>query len=60
MIAEALEKMTEQQQTAFRLVKIEGMSLEEAAKQTDSSIAAMKTRTHRAYKIFKRAVMEMR
>lgn len=59
MMAYALEQMTEEQRVAFVLAKIEGLSLEEADKQTGSSIAAIKTRAHRAYKVFKQAVMEM-
>ena len=60
MIGEALARMTEEQRTAFRLVKIDGMSLQDAARETGSSLSAVKSRAHRAYEIFKNAVEETR
>jgi RNA polymerase sigma-70 factor (ECF subfamily) len=60
MMGEALAKMTEEQRTAFRLVKMDGLTLREAARETGSSVSAVKSRAHRAYEIFRNAVKEMR
>ncbi len=49
-IDDELARMPESQRTAFELLKLEGLSLQEAADCLGISVTAVKLRAHRAYK----------
>lgn len=51
----ALSKLPEQAARILRLQFIEGLSQEEIAKREGTSVSAVKTRVHRAKKLFKQA-----
>lgn len=53
---EALEQLTAEQQEALRLMKIDGLSVEAAAKRVGVSQGNMKVRIHRALKALKRSL----
>jgi RNA polymerase sigma-70 factor, ECF subfamily len=57
-IQRRLDSLPETQRTAFRLVKQEGLSLKRAAKVLGTSVAAVKLRTHRAYRALRAALRE--
>jgi RNA polymerase sigma-70 factor (ECF subfamily) len=48
-IAELLKKLPASQQEAVLLLKFSGLSLEEVARATGTSIGAVKQKAHRAY-----------
>jgi RNA polymerase sigma-70 factor (ECF subfamily) len=48
-LADALEKLPENQRVAFELIKQEGLSVAEAAEALGTTVAAVKLRAHRAY-----------
>jgi RNA polymerase sigma factor (sigma-70 family) len=50
MVREAVERLTVGQRDAVRMLKLEEMSLEEAAAASGMSVAALKVATHRAMK----------
>ena len=52
-LREAIESLSPGQRTAIRLLKLEEMSLIEAAKASGMSVAALKVATHRALKILR-------
>lgn len=49
-VAQLLNKLPEAQRVAIELTKLEGLSIEEAAQQTGSSVAAVKVQVHRGLK----------
>lgn len=49
-----LTRMTEIQSEAIRLVGVEDLSLAEAARAAGTTVAAMKVRIHRAYKVIRK------
>jgi len=48
-IGRELERIPESQRIAFELVKLEGLSLKEAAESLGTTVTSVKLRTHRAY-----------
>ena len=48
-IGRELERIPESQRVAFELVKLEGLSLKEAAESLGTTVTSVKLRTHRAY-----------
>ena len=48
-IGRELERIPENQRRAFELVKLEGLSLIEAAESLGTTVTSVKLRTHRAY-----------
>lgn len=52
----ALAELPEGQRQAIELMKIEGLSLEEASAQTGKSVAALKVTVHRAVKAMREAL----
>jgi len=50
----ALNVLPEKQKQAVILLKIEGLSIQEAAKKVGVSVAAMKVRAHRGYEILRK------
>ena len=53
-----LETLPETQRTAYRLVKLEGLSLAKAAQLLGTSVAAVKLRTHRACQALRAVLRE--
>lgn len=54
---ELLETLPESQREAFSMLKIEGLSVEEAAARAGVSISALKVRAHRAYGALRRGLL---
>ncbi|HXC53371.1 MAG TPA: sigma-70 family RNA polymerase sigma factor [Candidatus Limnocylindrales bacterium] len=54
---ELLERLPESQREAFSMLKIEGLSVEEAAERAGVSISALKVRAHRAYGVLRRGLL---
>ena len=55
-LQKALDGLPESQREAFTLLKIDGLSTEEAAERAGVSLSALKVRAHRAYKALRRAI----
>lgn len=53
LLHEAIEELSPGQRTAIRLLKLEEMSLIDAAKASGMSVAALKVATHRALKVLR-------
>lgn len=53
-LEQALEQLPESQREAFAMLKLEGLSIEEAALRAGTSQGALKVRAHRAYKALKK------
>jgi len=49
-LEQAINNLNNDQRTAFKLLQLSGLSMEEAAKKIGVSVSAMKVRAHRAYK----------
>ena len=56
-LREAMEQLSPGQMEALSLTKVIGLSIEEAARRTGTSVGAMKVRVHRAYESLKRALL---
>jgi RNA polymerase sigma-70 factor (ECF subfamily) len=57
-VQQRLDALPETQRTAYRLVKQEGLSLKRAAEVLDTSVTAVKLRTHRAYQALRAVFRE--
>ncbi len=55
-LVEAIEALPEGQREAFEMLKLEGLSTEEAAERAGVSVSALKVRAHRAYTALKQAL----
>lgn len=55
-VFEILEKLPVTQREAFAMLKLEGLTTEEAAERARVSVSALKVRAHRAYKSIKAAL----
>ena len=55
-LTQLLENLPEAQREVIVMLKVSGMSLEEVAKATSSTIGAVKQRAHRAYTTLRRAL----
>lgn len=55
-IGDLIADLPESQREALVMLKVSGMSLEEVAKATSSSVGAVKQRAHRAYETLRRAL----
>jgi RNA polymerase sigma-70 factor (ECF subfamily) len=53
---ELLERLPASQREAFSMLKLEGLSTEEAAERAGVSVSALKVRAHRAYKAIRSAL----
>lgn len=51
-----LDRMPESQRVAFELVKLEGLSLAQAAEVLGTTVLAVKLRTHRAYEALRESM----
>ena len=58
MLREAIERLPQAQRDAIRLLKLQEMSLKEAASATGMSVTALKVATHRAMKSLRRMFRE--
>ena len=58
VLREAIERLPQGQRDAIRVLKLQEMSLKEAATATGMSVAALKVATHRAMKSLRRMFME--
>jgi RNA polymerase sigma-70 factor, ECF subfamily len=56
-VREALEQLSPMQIEALSLTKVSGLSVEEAARRTGTSVGSMKVRVHRAYESLKRLLL---
>jgi len=52
-LEDVLEQLPPAQREAFTLLKLEGLSVEQAALRTGTTVGALKVRAHRAYKAIK-------
>ncbi len=52
---EVFESLAAAQREAFAMLKLEGLSTEEAAERAGVSVSALKVRAHRAYTVIKKA-----
>jgi RNA polymerase sigma factor (sigma-70 family) len=59
-LAQAMEELSPAQREAVRLLKIEEKTLQDAAAQTGTSVAALKVSTHRALKSLRRILERKR
>lgn len=57
-LEEALSRLPDQQRQAFSMVKLEGLSIEQAADRAGISVGALRVRAHRAYKALKKLINE--
>jgi RNA polymerase sigma-70 factor (ECF subfamily) len=53
---EILERLPSTQREAFAMLKLEGLTTEEAAQRAGVSVSALKVRAHRAYKALRKAL----
>jgi RNA polymerase sigma-70 factor (ECF subfamily) len=53
---EILDRLPATQREAFAMLKLEGLTTEEAAERAGVSVSALKVRAHRAYKALRRAL----
>jgi RNA polymerase sigma-70 factor (ECF subfamily) len=54
----AMAQLPEQQREAFSMLKLEGLSIEQAADRAGTSQGALRVRAHRAYKTLRRLIGE--
>ncbi len=57
-LAKAMSQLPPDQQQAFTMLKLDGLSLDAAAARAGVSVGALKVRAHRAYKTLKRLIGE--
>lgn len=57
-LEDALTRLPDQQRQAFSLVKLEGMSIEQAAERAGVSAGALRVRAHRAYKALRKLIVD--
>lgn len=58
LLQKALTQLPEAQRMAVQLVKIEGLSMQEAADRLEISVSAMKVRAHRGYESLKKVLQD--
>ena len=57
-LSDAMAGLPDQQREAFSMLKLEGLSIEQAAQRAGTSVGALRVRAHRAYKALKRRISE--
>jgi len=57
-LEDAMAKLPEQQREAFSMLKLEGLSIEQAADRVGVSVGALRVRAHRAYKALRKLISE--
>jgi RNA polymerase sigma-70 factor (ECF subfamily) len=55
-LEDAMARLPEQQREAFSMLKLEGLSIEQAADRAGISVGALKVRAHRAYKTLRKLI----
>ena len=58
LVDDVLSGLPESSATAFRLLKVEGLSVNEAAKRLGTTSLAVRLRAHRAYEALREALGE--
>jgi RNA polymerase sigma-70 factor, ECF subfamily len=57
-LEDAMARLPEQQRQAFTMLKLEGLTIEQAAQRTGTSAGTLRVRAHRAYKALRRLITE--
>jgi len=57
-LEDAMAQLPDQQRQAFSMLKLEGLSIELAARRAGVSVGAVRVRAHRAYKALKKLISE--
>ena len=57
-LADAMARLPDQQREAFSMLKIEGLTIEDAAQGAGVTEGALRVRAHRAYKALRRLISE--
>jgi RNA polymerase sigma-70 factor (ECF subfamily) len=55
-LEDAMARLPEQQREAFAMVKLEGLSIEQAAERAGVSVGALRVRARRAYKALRKLI----
>jgi RNA polymerase sigma-70 factor (ECF subfamily) len=58
-LAQELARLPENQRVAFELIKLDGLSIAEAAQVLGTTVAAVKLRAHRAYEAMRAVLAEL-
>jgi RNA polymerase sigma-70 factor (ECF subfamily) len=56
-LEDAMVKLPTQQREAFSMLKLEGLSIEQAAQRAGISVGALRVRAHRAYKALRKVII---
>jgi RNA polymerase sigma-70 factor, ECF subfamily len=57
-LEDAMARLPEQQREAFSMLKLEGLSIEQAADRAGISVGALRVRAHRAYKSLRKLISD--
>jgi RNA polymerase sigma-70 factor, ECF subfamily len=57
-LEDAMARLPEQQREAFSMLKLEGLSIEQAADRAGITVGALRVRAHRAYKTLRKLISE--
>jgi RNA polymerase sigma-70 factor, ECF subfamily len=57
-LGSAIVQLPKQQREAFSMLKLEGLSIQEAAQRAGTSTGALRVRAHRAYKTLRRLIAD--
>ena len=57
-LEDAMAQLPEQQREAFSMLKLEGLSIEQAADRAGVTVGALRVRAHRAYKTLRKLISE--
>ena len=57
-LEDAMARLPEQQREAFSMLKLEGLSIEQAADRAGVTVGALRVRAHRAYKTLRKLIGE--
>jgi RNA polymerase sigma factor (sigma-70 family) len=57
-LEKAMARLPEQQRVAFAMLKLEGLSIEQAAARAGTTVGALRVRAHRAYKALRKFISE--
>jgi RNA polymerase sigma-70 factor (ECF subfamily) len=57
-LEDAVARLPEQQREAFTMLKLEGVSIKQAAERAGTSVVALRVRAHRAHKALRKLIGE--
>jgi RNA polymerase sigma-70 factor, ECF subfamily len=57
-LEDVMARLPDQQREAFSMLKLEGLSIEQAAKRAGTSVGTLRVRAHRAYKTLRKIIGE--